>query len=89
MPSSCARNAPLGVRVGHVDEVIDVTRVEGFERPPHELHVLLRHPLLPPPHGLEGLGLRVEQADELAVLDREHVRDVGLHGRAARSAVPW
>jgi hypothetical protein len=46
---------PLGVRVGQADEVIDITRVESFERPPHDVHALPRHRLFPQAHGFEGL----------------------------------
>ena len=59
----------LAIRVVERDEHVKVAPGEGIKGPIRKLDLLLRHRLLPQPHGFEGFGLRLESAvpDDLSL----------------------
>ena len=56
-PRPLAPTAMLNVASGSAPNRPPSPSVERLHMPPYDLHVLLRHRLLPQPHGFEGLGL--------------------------------
>src|SRR3954447_10317121 len=66
--------------ITHRIEGLWVSPIHRGDATEHDLHVLLRHRLLPQPHGFEGFGAVVEDlgATDLSVLDVPDAR--GPHG---------
>src|SRR2546423_9335096 len=70
---------PFGM--GELSHGVWIAAVKDFQRPPHQLHVLLRHRLLRKPDRFEGFGSLLEQpkASDLPVFDCEHPRAARAH----------